>query len=92
MSTQTLPGSPHAERRRAVLLVFLVWAVGFGLAAVLVCPAERKRPVVGAASPCILLTVDPQGARADVTTRVDACPGDCTPAGAYCIRIVEARP
>lgn len=85
----TLSCSPRAERLRAVLLVLLVWALGFGLAALLVCPAERRKR---SPAPCILLTVDPQGARADVTVRVDACPGNCTPAGDYCVRIVEARP
>jgi hypothetical protein len=88
----TPPNSPRVERLRALLLVLAVWSVGFGLAAVLVCPAPRIAPVAGAASPCILLTVDPHGARADVTARVDVCPGDCTPAGDYCIRIIEARP
>jgi hypothetical protein len=86
----------RAERLRAVLLVLAVWAVGFALAAVLVCPGERRprfRPAASAA-PCILLTVDPQSAGPAVAERVDTCPGDCTPSGAYCVKIIpgEARP
>jgi hypothetical protein len=86
-------GRARAERLRAVLLVLAVWAVGFGLAAVLVCPGERRprfRPAAGAA-PCILLTVDPQSAGPAGAERVDTCPGDCTPAGAYCVKIIPGK-
>lgn len=74
---------------RAAVLVLAVWAVGFGLAAVFVCPDVRRAiPSVGVASPCILVRVDPQNHVVEAA-RVDTC-GDCTPAGAYCIRVVAA--
>lgn len=90
----TPPNSPHVERLRAVLLVLAVWAVGFGLAAVLVCPRARRETSVEATAPCILLTVDPRSAGPVEAARVDTCPGDCTPTGAYCVRIIagEDRP
>lgn len=83
------PNSPRVDRLQAVLLVLAVWAVGFGLAAVLVCPGEARPPARPApAAPCMLLTVNPQSNGPVVAERVPACPRDCTPAGAYCVRIL----
>jgi hypothetical protein len=82
--------SPYAQPRSLLLLALALLVTAAGVEA-----CERRisaRARAACCAPCILLTVDPQSARPAVATRADVCPGDCTPAGAYCIKIVEARP
>ena len=80
--------SPYAQPRALLLLALALLATAAGAESCERRIAERAR--AACCAPCILLTVDPQSAGPVVSAVVDTCPGDCTPAGAYCVRIASA--